>query len=149
MKLTFDIEPVEQARPRATRMGRRIRLYDPKKVSVYKKQLAMMCKFQYKDQPLSGQLTVNLKFYRHVQSSVSKKERKLRLIGAHRPTVKPDVDNYIKSTLDGLNGLLWGDDNQIVKIVAEKFYSDRPRIEIEVERLEQNEDERGGTGAKE
>ncbi|WP_085719543.1 RusA family crossover junction endodeoxyribonuclease [Limosilactobacillus reuteri] len=149
MKLTFDIEPVEQARPRATRMGRRIRLYDPKKVSVYKKQLAMMCKFQYKDQPLSGQLTVNLKFYRHVQSSVSKKERKLRLIGAHRPTVKPDVDNYIKSTLDGLNGLLWGDDNQIVKIVAEKFYSDRPRIEIEVERLEQNEDGRGGTGAKE
>ena len=94
MKLTFEIEPVEQARPRATRMGKGIRLYDPKKVSVYKKQLAMMCKFQYKDQPLSGQLTVNLKFYRHVQSSVSKKERKLRLIGAHRPTVKPDVDNY-------------------------------------------------------
>ena len=138
MKLTFDIEPVEQARPRATRMGRGIRLYDPKKVSVYKKQLAMMCKFQYKDQPLSGQLTVNLKFYRHVQSSVSKKERKLRLIGAHRPTVKPDVDNYIKSTLDGLNGLLWEDDNQIVKIVAEKYYSDHPRVEIEVEEV--NED---------
>ena len=135
MKLTFEIEPVEQARPRATRMGRGIRLYDPKKVSVYKKQLAMMCKFQYKDQPLSGQLTVNLKFYRHVQSSVSKKERKLRLIGAHRPTVKPDVDNYIKSTLDGLNGLLWEDDNQIVKIVAEKYYSEHPRIEIEVRDL--------------
>ena len=43
MKLVFEIEPVEQARPRATRMGRGIRLYDPKKVSVYKKQLAMMC----------------------------------------------------------------------------------------------------------
>ena len=139
MKLTFDIEPVEQARPRATRMGRGIRLYDPKKVSVYKKQLAMMCKFQYKDQPLSGQLTVNLKFYRHVQSSLSKKERKLRLIGAHRPTVKPDVDNYIKSTLDGLNGLLWEDDNQIVKIVAEKYYSDHPRVEIEVQGVKEND----------
>lgn len=139
MKLVFDIEPVEQARPRATRMGRGIRLYDPKKVSVYKKQLAMMCKFQYKDQPLSGQLTVNLKFYRHVQSSVSKKERKLRLIGAHRPTVKPDVDNYIKSTLDGLNGLLWEDDNQIVKIVAEKYYSDHPRVEIEVQGVKEND----------
>ena len=135
MKLIFEIEPVEQARPRATRMGRGIRLYDPKKVSVYKKQLAMMCKFQYKDQPLSGQLTVNLKFYRHVQSSVSKKERKLRLIGAHRPTVKPDVDNYIKSTLDGLNGLLWEDDAHIVKLVAEKYYSEHPRIEIEVRDL--------------
>ena len=139
MKLTFEIEPVEQARPRATRMGKGIRLYDPKKVSVYKKQLAMMCKFQYKDQPLSGQLTVNLKFYRHVQSSVSKKERKLRLIGAHRPTVKPDVDNYIKSTLDGLNGLLWEDDNQIVKIVAEKYYSDHPRVEIEVQGVKEND----------
>lgn len=53
MKIIFNIEPVEQARPRATRMGRGIRLYDPKKVSVYKKQLAMMCKFQYKEQSLS------------------------------------------------------------------------------------------------
>ena len=149
MKLTFEIEPVEQARPRATRMGKGIHLYDPKKVSVYKKQLAMMCQFQYKKEPLTGTLIVSLKFYRHIQSSTSKKERKLRLSGMHRPIVKPDTDNYIKSTLDGLNGLLWEDDNQIVKIVAEKYYSDRPRIEIEVERLEQDEDERGGTGAKE
>ena len=149
MKLTFEIEPVEQARPRATRMGKGIRLYDPKKVSTYKKQLGMMCKFQYKDKPLTGPLIVSLKFYRQVQSSVSKKERELRLSGIHRPIVKPDTDNYIKSTLDGLNGLLWEDDNQIVKIVAEKYYSDRPRIAIEVERLEQNEDERGGTGTKE
>ena len=64
-----------------------------------------------------------------------KKERALRLSGAHRPTVKPDTDNYIKSTLDGLNGLLWADDNQIVDLVASKFYSDRPRVEIEVEEL--------------
>ena len=138
MKLVFDIEPVEQARPRATRMGRGIRLYDPKKVSVYKKQLAMMCKFQYKEQPLSGQLIVSLKFYRHIQKSLSKKERKLRLSGAHRPIVKPDTDNYIKSTLDGLNGLLWEDDAHIVKLVAEKYYSDHPRVEIEVEEV--NED---------
>ncbi len=73
MKIIFNIEPVEQARPRATRMGRGIRLYDPKKVSVYKKQLAMMCKFQYKEQSLSGQLIVSLKFYRHIQKSLSKK----------------------------------------------------------------------------
>ncbi|WP_324295211.1 RusA family crossover junction endodeoxyribonuclease [Limosilactobacillus reuteri] len=64
-----------------------------------------------------------------------KKERELRIAGAHRPIVKPDTDNYIKSTLDGLNGLLWEDDNQIVKIVAEKYYSDHPRVEIEVRDL--------------
>ena len=131
----FEIEPVEQARPRATRMGRGIRLYDPKKVSVYKKQLAMMCRFQYKQAPLSGPLKVEIKFFRHVQSSVSKKERNLRLSGSHRPVVKPDTDNYIKSTLDGLNGLLWEDDNQIVDLIAHKYYSDNPRVEIEVTQL--------------
>lgn len=132
MKLVFEIEPVEQARPRATRMGRGIRLYDPKKVSVYKKQLAMMCKFQYKQAPLTGPLMVELNFFRHIQSSISKKERALRLSGSHRPVVKPDTDNYIKSTLDGLNGLLWEDDNQIVDLIAHKYYSDNPRVEIEV-----------------
>lgn len=135
MKLIFEIEPVEQARPRAIRMGRGIRLYDPKKVSVYKKQLAMMCKFQYKQAPLTGPLKVELNFFRHVQSSLSKKERALRLSGSHRPVVKPDTDNYIKSTLDGLNGLLWEDDNQIVDLIAHKYYSDNPRVEIEVTQL--------------
>lgn len=134
MRLVFEIEPVEQARPRATRMGRGIRLYDPKKVSVYKKQLAMMCQFQYKQAPLTGPLKVELNFFRHVQSSLSKKERALRLSGSHRPVVKPDTDNYIKSTLDGLNGLLWEDDNQIVDLVAHKYYSDQPRVEIEVKK---------------
>ena len=138
MKLVFEIEPVEQARPRATRMGRGIRLYDPKKVSVYKKQLAMMCKFQYKQAPLTGPLMVELNFFRHIQSSISKKERELRLSGIHRPVVKPDTDNYIKSTLDGLNGLLWEDDNQIVDLVAHKYYSDKPRVEIEVTKLDEN-----------
>ena len=135
MKLVFEIEPVEQARPRATRMGRGIRLYDPKKVSVYKKQLAMMCKFQYKQAPLTGPLMVELNFFRHILSSISKKERALRLSGSRRPVVKPDTDNYIKSTLDGLNGLLWEDDNQIVDLVAHKYYSDKPRVEIEVTQL--------------
>ena len=100
-----------------------------------KKQLAMRCQIQYKKEPLTGPLIVSLKFYRHIQSSISKKERELRITGAHRPIVKPDTDNYIKSTLDGLNGLLWEDDNQIVKIVAEKYYSDHPRVEIEVKEL--------------
>lgn len=31
MKIIFNIEPVEQARPRATKTWKGIRLYDPKK----------------------------------------------------------------------------------------------------------------------
>lgn len=135
IKLTIPIEPVEQARPRATRMGAGIRMYDLSKVSRYKRAIAKRARLLYTGEPLDGPLKVHLKFYRHIQKSISKKEHALRASGAHRPTVKPDVDNYIKSTLDGLNGLLWADDNQIVDLVASKFYSDRPRVEIEVEEL--------------
>lgn len=44
MRFEFDISPVEQARPRATRMGKVIRLYDPKKVTVFKRKLGILAK---------------------------------------------------------------------------------------------------------
>lgn len=73
IKLTFDLPPVAQARPRATRFGKGIRLYDPKQVHVYKAQLAQSAQFMYHDEPLAGPLRVELWFYRSVQKSLSKK----------------------------------------------------------------------------
>lgn len=142
MIFEFGIEPVEQARPRATRMGKGIRLYDPKKVNVFKKQLGLLAKQQMLDrglEPYDGPLEVCMEFYRPVQASLSQKERARRLSGVHRPTVKPDLSNYIKALEDGLNGIIWVDDNRIVQIVAEKKYSDRPRIVIEVNKVDEVE----------
>lgn len=142
MRFEFDIAPVEQARPRATRMGKGIRLYDPKKVTVFKQQLGMLARQQMLDRgldPFDGPLEVCMEFYRPVQASISRKERARRLSGAHRPTVKPDLSNYIKALEDGLNGIIWIDDNRIVQIVAEKKYSDRPRIVIEVNKVDEVE----------
>ena len=137
MRFEFDIEPVEQARPRATRMRKGIRLYDPKKVNVFKKQLGMLAKQQMLDRglaPYDGPLEVRMELYRPVQTSISKKERARRLSGAHRPTVKPDLDNYIKSTSDALNGIIWADDNYIVSLAAEKYYAEDPHLIVEVKR---------------
>lgn len=133
--MILDIEPIQQARPRATRYGRSIRVYDPPKVSKYKKQLSQLARLQYNAEPLDGMLAVDIKFYRRVQKSLSKIERSRRLSGVHRPIVKPDLDNYIKSTLDALNGILWTDDAHIVDLHAHKYYSDDPHIEITVTEL--------------
>ena len=135
MRFEFDIEPVEQARPRAVRSGMGVRMYDPKKVTVFKRQLGMLAKQQMLDrglEPFDGQLEVHMQFYRPVQASLSKKERDRRLSGVHRPTVKPDLDNYIKSTSDALNGIMWTDDNCIVGLMAEKFYTEHPHLIVEV-----------------
>ena len=137
MRFEFDIEPVEQARPRATRMRKGIRVYDPEKVAVFKRQLGALAAQQMQEQglePYDGPLEVHMQFYRPVQASVSKKERARRLSGAHRPTVKPDLDNYVKSTSDALNGIMWTDDNCIVGLAAEKFYSEKPHLMVEVRR---------------
>lgn len=132
MKLTFLIEPVEQARPRAVRTRYGIRMYDPKKVAAYKKQLAMMCRLQYKQEPLFGPLSVKVKFYRRNQKGVSKRRLRLREEGKIRPTKKPDLSNYLKSFEDALNGILWADDALIVHEETDKYYSESPRIEVEI-----------------
>ncbi len=147
MRFEFDIEPVEQARPRATRFGKGIRLYDPKKVAVFKRKLGMLAKQQMLDrglEPFDGPLEVCMEFYRPVQASVSKKERARRLSGAHRPIVKPDLSNYIKALEDGLNGIIWTDDNLIISLEAKKFYAERPHLTVEIKRSTYREEENNG-----
>lgn len=138
MKFEFHINPVEQARPRATRMRKGIRVYDPKKVAIFKQKLGMLAKQQMLDrglEPYDGPLEVHMEFYRPVQASISKKERARRLSGVHRPAVKPDLDNYIKSASDALNGIIWTDDNCIVSLPAEKYYAGRPHLVVEVNKI--------------
>lgn len=143
MRFEFDIDPVEQARPRATRFGKGIRLYDPEKVTIFKRQLGLLAKQQMLDrglEPFNGPLEVCMEFYRPFQASLSQKERARRLSGVHRPTVKPDLDNYIKSTSDALNGIIWIDDNLIVSLEAKKFYAEQPHLTVEVRRQKCNID---------
>lgn len=138
-QLKFDIPPVQQIRPRSSvRMYRHhlgINVRDPQKVKDFKALVAYIALTQFKRKPLEGQLKVEISFFRTVQNSLSKKERAKRLLGIHRPVVKPDLSNYIKSMEDGLNGIVWKDDNQIVDLIAHKYYSEDPHIELSVEEL--------------
>jgi Holliday junction resolvase RusA-like endonuclease len=51
-----------------------------------------------------------------------------------RPWPNGDVDNYAKAVLDGLNGILWDDDDQIIDLRVTKEYVEigNARIEVEV-----------------
>lgn len=136
MELIFSIEPQQQERPRATGRGKFIRMYDPPKTAKFKCELKRLARIemQGKDK-FDSAISVKIKFFRRVQKSISNTERSRRLSGAHRPIVKPDLDNYIKSTLDALNDVIWTDDAIIVELNTSKWYSDNPRIEIEVKEI--------------
>lgn len=135
----FDIEPIQQQRPRARRMPKGVMLYDPKKVKQFKIAVGNMAKEQMKqnewerleDRPLMLDVT----FYRPIQQSISKAEHDRRARHEVLPIVKPDCDNYVKSCLDSLNGIVWKDDALITDIRARKRYAEQPRIEIEVEEI--------------
>ena len=48
------------------------------------------------------------------------------------PTVAPDLDKYIRACGDGLQGVAFEDDSQIIKITASKEYADTPGVDIEI-----------------
>ena len=49
-----------------------------------------------------------------------------------RPIRKPDWDNVGKIICDALNGIAYRDDAQIVDALVRKFYSDTPRVIVEI-----------------
>lgn len=51
------------------------------------------------------------------------------------PVTRPDVDNYAKTALDGLNGVAWADDGAVARLTVEKRYGEMPGWRIEVEQL--------------
>lgn len=68
-------------------------------------------------------------------TSWSKKKRQAALNGELFKDTKPDLDNVIKSVKDGLNRIAWLDDKQVVKIAADKKWSEWEQTIVMIERL--------------
>lgn len=139
MKYVFDIVPVPQGRPRFARRGKFTQTYDPPKSKKFKEQIAILAKNELVERMFCAgkhvPIEVSLKFYIPMLKSFTKTKCEMALNGSLRPPTRPDIDNYIKGTLDGLNGIFWEDDGQIVELHAGKYYSDNPRIEMEIKEI--------------
>ena len=53
-----------------------------------------------------------------------------------RPTKKPDWDNIGKIVCDSLNNIAYHDDNQVVDAQVRKFFSENPRVEVTIRKVE-------------
>lgn len=80
------------------------------------------------DAPLELQMTISVE----VPASWSKRRRADALSGAMMPTSKPDLDNCVKLVADALNGIVWRDDKQIVRMVLAKRYAERAETVLTV-----------------
>ena len=130
MKVNFTIPsaPVPKSRPRFnTNTGR---AFTDDKTRIFENivSLAYGARHYFDD----SYIRIRMKFKFEVPKSYSKKKRIEALEGKIRPT-KADIDNYIKSVLDGLNGKAFKDDRYIYAILAEKEYAEEAGIEVTIE----------------
>lgn len=128
--------PVAQGRPRFARRGKFVSTYDPPKSRAYKRKVAIYARASMASrEAITGPLEVTVYIYRQIQQSGSQRLKRAKLDGKIWPAIKPDLDNYYKAITDACTGILWHDDNQIVKAHIIKKYSDQPRAVLEVEEL--------------
>lgn len=115
MKITIEGDPHPMARPRVVKghvyyLSRDLEWRDLIHWTCIK---AMACQ-----EPYECALKVKVKFYREVPATNKK-------FG--------DVDNLLKGLFDGMNGIVFVDDAQIVKVEAAKYQNkEKPRCEVEV-----------------
>lgn len=135
IKITVPGDPVAKGRPRFTRTGRS---YTPRKTENYENLIRLAYDLQNQDRdPAEGPITISVTAYFQIPTSWSKKKQAAAAKQEVPKISKPDLDNCLKSVFDGLNKVAWKDDSQIDEIHAWKKYSERPRIEIEIETEEE------------
>lgn len=119
--LQFNIEPTPWARPTTAIINGFRRTLTTKKAREASETLKYLMRAKWRGQPLEAPLKLELVF------SITKPKSCKRPF----PSVKPDVDNFIKMVMDCGNEIIWKDDNLIVEISARKEYGE-PGIRITV-----------------
>ena len=95
-------------------MSRRGRAYTPKATHDFETKVATGWnkRKRFKDKPVSVSVELGKDYFLvHVQE-----------LDVSTPTaLRGDIDNYVKSILDGLNGIAWDDDIQVRELKAIKL----------------------------
>lgn len=88
--------------------------------------------------PISGPVRLRIRAYVPIPKSMPKWQQRDARAGRHLPVKRPDLTNLLKLAEDALGEIVWKDDNQVVRLSDDsgRYYSDRPRLELEVEPID-------------
>ena len=124
--------PVPKERPRHTRYGT---TYTPKKTQDYEALVAASFLSSGTKKYMDGELlNVDMRFYFKVPKNYTKKQRE-ELMDNPYYGKRPDMDNLEKAVLDGLNGVAYADDSQVVEKHSAKCYDLKgigERVEVNI-----------------
>jgi Holliday junction resolvase RusA-like endonuclease len=119
--------PVPKGRPRMTRAGR---AYTPSATRAYEDAIRLQTRVLMAPRhPTTQPCIVHVAFFLAFPASWNVIKRR-----ATRHSVRPDLDNLVKSVLDGVCGerAAIRNDSQIIEVHAFKCYADKPSFELDV-----------------
>ena len=131
-------KPIPKDRPRVVKGH----VYTPKETVEQEETIVLVYKSIYHDFKFDQYvpLRVETDFYLEISKTDRQKKKVFEKIksGKIRPTKAKalDVDNGLKLVLDALNKVAYFDDSQIVETLARKYYSEKPRTEIRIMRVQ-------------
>lgn len=130
MILRFQVPGTPQGKGRA-RFGNG-RTYTPAKTVAYEGLIALAAQDAMAGRELiDGPVHLVVTAIFPIPKSWSPKKR----AAAQWHTSKPDGDNMLKAVGDGLNGIAFKDDSQVVCAKVTKQYGDKPGLDVLVEAL--------------
>lgn len=140
MKLTLNIEPKPQSRPRFARRGNFTTTYELEEMKTWRRKCTdLIAEECLLDKVAEGPIRLTVVFYIKPPQYIKKIKKNQQVLADETMLVckKPDLDNYIKALLDSISdsSLIWKDDGQVAEIHAKKIYSLNPRIEVEIKEL--------------
>lgn len=106
--VTIPGAPVPKGRPR---LGRRGRVFTPEKTLIAENHIRMTWDGPKYEVPVSIDIVFNKN-----ETTVTVEP----LIDLVPSKMRGDIDNYVKTLMDGLNGAAWLDDKQVHRITAVK-----------------------------
>ena len=98
----------------------------------FMRQLITSGELQEFQQLLYTPCRIEFNAYIHTPSNFNIVQKFLAEIGLERPINKPDWDNIGKKYSDMMNGNIWLDDTLVIDGTIRKFYSIKPRVEINI-----------------
>lgn len=130
-------EAVGKGRPRVSTIGGHARMFTPTKTANYETLIALAAQQAMQGRELiAGPVLMEMKIFVSVAASWSKKKTAEALQGLVMPTKKPDADNVLKAICDGINGIVFKDDVQVVNVSLSKRFSETPGVSVRVVPLE-------------
>jgi Holliday junction resolvase RusA-like endonuclease len=133
MQIMFTVpgQPHGKGRPRFARRGNFVATYTDAKTSSYEDQIRFYAlQAMGSSEPLKTALEAFIYVRLPVPQSYPKKRAEACLSGFEWPCKKPDLDNVVKSFMDAMNCIVYGDDSQVVEIHTTKVYAETGGVDV-------------------